>query len=265
MNRSRGWFRRAEDAPFGDAAQRSDGPVIRPTGGNGRRFVDVAGRAVIVEIVRSPRSRRLILRADAVNGLVRIAVPPRVAIREAERFLAAHHGWLAARVAAWPVAIPFVPGAVIPFDGGTLRLDWTAGPRAVWRDGDRLVLGGAAATVAGRALRWLRAAALADLNTATAEAAARIERAATVRVRDPRSRWGSCSTAGTINYSWRLILAPAFVRQNIVAHEVAHLVHPNHGPAFWQLATELTDGDLPAAQAWLKANGAALHWVGRAA
>ncbi len=87
----------------------------------------------------------------------------------------------------------------------------------------------------------------------------------TVGVGDPATRWGSCATTGAIRYSWRLILAPPAVRQSVVAHEVAHLVHPNHGPAFWALAAELTAGDLTAARAWLKAHGAALHWIGRAA
>jgi len=224
-----------------------------------------AGRTVAVAVVRSPRARRLTLRADAVRGVVRIALPPRAKLAEAEAFVAAHHGWIAARVARWPVAVPFAPGATIPFDGGTLTLDWHGERRAgVVRDGDRLILGGAAATVPGRTLRWLRAAALGDLAPATMALAARLGHTATVAVRDPASRWGSCATSGAINYSWRLILAPPAVRQSVVAHEVAHLVHANHGAAFWALAGDLTDGDLAAARAWLRRHGAALHWVGRA-
>ncbi len=228
--------------------------------------VTVAGRTVAVEIARNARARRLTLRADAVRGVVRVSLPPRVKIAEAEAFVAAHHGWIAARVVRWPTAVPFTPGATIPFDGATLLLDWHRGrPARVTRDGDRLVLGGTAATVPGRTLRWLRAAALADLAPATTALAARLGRTVTVAVRDPASRWGSCAASGAINYSWRLILAPPAVRQSVVAHEVAHLAHANHGAAFWRLAADLTDGDLAAARAWLKANGAALHWVGRVA
>ena len=195
---------------------------------------------------------------------MRVSLPPRVGLAAAERFVAAHHGWIADRVARWPVAVPFAAGAVIPFDGGSLLLDWAADhPRGVKRDGDRLILGGPAATIAGRTRRWLRAAALADLAPATGTLAATLGRTATVAIRDPASRWGSCAASGAINYSWRLILAPPLVRQSVVAHEVAHLIHANHGREFWALAAALTDGDLAAARAWLKANGAALHWVGR--
>ncbi|MGI4881539.1 MAG: M48 family metallopeptidase [Janthinobacterium lividum] len=224
-----------------------------------------AGRAVVVDYVRSPRARRISLRADAVRGIVRVALPPRGRLTDAQAFVAAHHDWIAARVAAWPVAVPFVPGATIPFDGGRLTIDWSSShPRGARLADNLLTIGGPEATVPGRTLRWLRSAALADLAAATHAVATRIDRrVARVAVRDPAGRWGSCSTSGTIGYSWRLILAPPEVRQSVVAHEVAHLIHPNHGGEFWKLAAELTTSDIGVARAWLAANGAALHWIGR--
>ena len=216
-----------------------------------------AGREVAVAIVRSPRARRLSLRADAVRGIVRVALPPRGRVADAQAFVAAHP--------AWPVAVPFAPGATIPFDGGTLTIDWSAGhARGVRRLGDRLAIGGAVETVPGRTSHWLRAAALAALAPATHDLAATLARTvAAVAVRDPAGRWGSCSARGAIGYSWRLILAPPAVRHSVVAHEVAHLVHPDHGRAFWRLAERLTGGDVAPSRAWLAANGAALHWIGR--
>ena len=88
--------------------------------------------------------------------------------------------------------------------------------------------------------------------------------AAKVGVGDPVSRWGSCSSSGTIRYNWRLILAPDFVRRATVAHEVAHLVHLNHGPDFHALVEELLGEDPRPARHWLRGNGASLHAVGRA-
>lgn len=225
------------------------------------------GREVDIEIVRSPRARRLTLRADAVRGIVRVALPIRARIGDAEKFVAAHHSWIAKRVASWPSPQPFENGAKLPFAGMVLTLDWSLDhPRGVRRIGDDLMIGGPAATVPGRTLRWLRGTALGDLAPATIELAARINRkVARVTIRDPASRWGSCTSGGAISYSWRLILAPPLVRQSVVAHEVAHLVHPNHGREFWALAKSLTEGDLNEVRGWLKTNGAALHWVGRAA
>ena len=71
--------------------------------------------------------------------------------------------------------------------------------------------------------------------------AATIERRVTrVTLRDTRSRWGSCSSEGRLNFSWRLILTPEPVLDYVVAHEVAHLVHMNHGARFWKLVARLT-------------------------
>lgn len=223
----------------------------------------LAGREVPVSLVRSVRARRVLLRADAVSGSIRLTLPPRVAVGRGADFLHDHTGWLAARVATWPQPLPFVPGAAIPFDGGTLHLDLAPVRRTV-RDGDRLLVGGAPETLPGRVTRWLKAAALAELTAATRALASRLDRAPpVVRVGDPAGRWGSCSSTGRIAYSWRLILAPTPVRASVVAHEVAHLVHPNHGAAFWALANDLGGNPAPHRR-WLARHGAGLHWVGRA-
>lgn len=225
--------------------------------------VTLAGREVPVALVRSARARRILLRADAVSGSIRLTLPPRVAVGRGAAFLADHHGWLAARVAAWPRAMPFVAGAAIPFDGGTLHLSLAPGRRTA-REGDRLIVGGTAETLPGRVTRWLKAAALTDLAHATHALTDRLGLPpAAVRVVDPAGRWGSCSSSARIAYSWRLILAPPAVRASVVAHEVAHLVHANHGAAFWALAREL-GGDPAPHRRWLARHGASLHWVGRA-
>jgi predicted metal-dependent hydrolase len=72
-------------------------------------------------------------------------------------------------------------------------------------------------------------------------------------------RWGSCSGAGCIRINWRLVQAPDNVRRSVVAHEVAHLRHFDHSPAFRAMLGELFEGDLKAADAWLKREGRALY------
>ena len=83
-----------------------------------------------------------------------------------------------------------------------------------------------------------------------------------IALRDTRTRWGSCSRKGGLTFSWRLILAPEFVLDYVVAHEVAHLKEMNHGPRFWALCESLTTADAKVARAWLRANGGALHAYG---
>jgi predicted metal-dependent hydrolase len=93
--------------------------------------------------------------------------------------------------------------------------------------------------------------------------AARVERAVKrITVRDSRSRWGSCGPDGTMSFSWRLVFAPPEVLDYLVAHEVAHLVHLNHGPHFWALARRLCESPIEEPQAWLKKNGETLLQYG---
>ena len=86
-------------------------------------------------------------------------------------------------------------------------------------------------------------------------------RAKRVTVRDQSSRWGSCSSAGVLSFSWRLLLAPATVLDYVAAHEVAHLKEMNHGPRFWTLLAT-TYPRVAEARDWLTVHGASLHSYG---
>ena len=113
-------------------------------------------------------------------------------------------------------------------------------------------------------MRWLRAEAqrLLDLETRACAAAAGVT-IESVRVGDARSRWGSCTGSGAIRYSWRLVMAPGWVRRAVVAHEVAHRIHMHHGPDFHALAAELNGSDPAPAMRWLHTNGTRLQGIGR--
>ena len=69
-------------------------------------------------------------------------------------------------------------------------------------------------------------------------------------VRDQSSRWGSCTSAGSLSFSWRLILAPPYVLDYLAAHEVAHLVEMNHSPRFWRVVARVCD-HVERAKKWL--------------
>jgi predicted metal-dependent hydrolase len=126
------------------------------------------------------------------------------------------------------------------------------------------MVGGPIDLVERRVLRWMKAEALAVLTRETAEFAERGKLGvAKVGIGDPASRWGSCASTGSIRYSWRLMLAPAWVRRATVAHEVAHLVHMNHGPDFHALVERLLGADPKPARDWLRRHGAGLHRIGR--
>lgn len=227
--------------------------------------LDLAGRAVPLVVSLSPRARRLTLRADPARAAVGLTVPRGVSAAKAMAFIAAQNDWLAARVAKWPRPRSIEPGARLPLRGAEIVVDWAAGrARTPHLAGGALLVGGPLEALAARVERWLKTEAHGLLVADSAEFAGRIDLPPpAVRVGDPKGRWGSCSAGGGLAYSWRLVMTPDFVRRAVAAHEVAHLVHHNHGPAFHQLANELSGGEARRATRWLAANGAELHWVGR--
>lgn len=218
-----------------------------------------------IEIVRNPRARRIRLTVDPTSGTARLTLPRRAAVKPALDWASSQAEWLAAQRARLPEAQPFVPGATLPFRGRPVVIDWRADrPRTVVIEDDRLCVGGPEAMLARRVTTWLKRSALTLLQEETAYFAARAGVEVTaVGIGNARGRWGSCSGRGAIRYSWRLILAPDFVRRATVAHEVAHRVHMNHSPAFHAVAAQVLGEDPTPARDWLKRHGAALHWVGR--
>lgn len=225
----------------------------------------LGGAPLILRV--SPRARRLRLRLDPRTGDLTLTVPRGVARRRALEWAAEHEDWAVAARETLAEPVVLGPGAQIPYRGALHRIEWaTAGPRRVEQDEGVLRVGGPAETLEPRLLRWLKAQALAVLTAETEEMAGTAGVAlAKVSVGDPVSRWGSCSSAGAIRYSWRLILAPDFVRRATVAHEVAHLVHMDHSPAFHAVARRLLGADPQPARAWLRREGAGLHRIGRSA
>ena len=63
-----------------------------------------------------------------------------------------------------------------------------------------------------------------------------------IRISSARTRWGSCSSRGTLSFTWRLVMAPLAVIDYVVVHELCHLAHPNHSPAFWARVASIMPG-----------------------
>lgn len=223
----------------------------------------LAGAPLTLKV--SARARRLRLRLDPRTRTIQLTVPRRTSERRALAWAAGQSDWAEAALAATPSAIPLVSGAVLPLRGVPHRILWQAQlpRRPVAADG-RIAVGGPAEMIEARLLRWLKAEALALLAAETRQFAAEAGvMPARIGVGDAVSRWGSCSASGAIRYSWRLLLAPDFVRRATVAHEVAHLVHLNHGRNFHALVERLLGADPKPARQWLRREGAALHRYGR--
>lgn len=215
---------------------------------------------VEVHLRRSAQARRFTLRVSRLDGRVTLSLPARAREAEALAFLRAQEPWLRKTLDALPRAQEGLvgPGTLLPVEGRLLRLHPAPVPR-IRAEGDTLLLPANGNEAAARVQAWLRSLARDRLAAATDRHARALGRSVTrITLRDTRSRWGSCSAAGAIMYSWRLVMAPPAVLDYVAAHEVAHLVEMNHSAAFWAVVARLCP-DWRRHRAWLRSEGQALH------
>ncbi len=228
------------------------------------------GVAHPVRLKRVATARRFTLRVRAADGAAVLTMPPRASLRSARDFAERNAGWIGARRAALPERVALVPGAAVPLRGvdHVIVLDPTALRRVqpgLGPDGaPALRVSPRAADPAARRAGLPGGRGGADLAAAVARHAAALGRpVARITLRDTRSRWGSCSSRGALNFSWRLILAPPLVLDYLAAHEAAHLVHMDHSEDFWRVTRRLAPRT-DEAEAWLKRHGSGLHRYGPA-
>ena len=218
-----------------------------------------------LDVVRHPTARRVKLAFDPLSGRAKLVLPRRAALGPALAWARGKADWLEHQRAGLPPPQPFAAGTTLTVADRPLTIAWAPGSRRrVEIAGDTLSLSGPVETLPRRIEAWLRREALTLLAAETMEFATLAGVTVTkVAIGDARGRWGSCAGSGVIRYSWRLILAPGWVRRATVAHEVAHRVHMDHSPAFHACVARLLGADPASARAWLRRHGAGLHWVGR--
>lgn len=256
---------------FRDGLRKTSRPIPRPRRASSLE-VRHDGSTYKVVLKRVASARRYTLRVKNVTGEVVLTMPTRGSLKEAQAFAERQGAWIGARLRRLPQAIPFEPGATIPLRGvaheivhrpGRRGTVWTEAPEAQFSQRQAaLCVAGDRAHVERRVRDYLKREAKRDLDAAVLHYTRELNLPTrSVGLRDTTSRWGSCSSEGSLNFSWRLILAPAYVLDYLAAHEVAHLVHMNHSARFWNLTQKLCPAT-ERAEAWLKAQGKELHRYG---
>ncbi|QBY02594.1 M48 family peptidase [Rhodophyticola sp. CCM32] len=208
---------------------------------------------VHVALKRSARARRFSLRVSRADGRVSLSLPHWARESDALAFLHDRETWLRRQLAAAPHPNRPEIGGTIPICGVDRQITRGGGRTARLIEGGVQVPDGPRIPPRIRAL--LQALARERLTRACDRYASDLgRRYGRLTLRDPRSRWGSCSSKGDLMFSWRLIMAPPDVLDYVAAHEVAHLAEMNHSAKFWSVCARLCPGyDAP--RAWLKTEG----------
>jgi predicted metal-dependent hydrolase len=223
--------------------------------------IRIGERELPIAVRRHPRARRLVMRLAADGSEVRVTLPRWGRTEDALVFARARHDWLERQLAAVPHGQAPRPGGTLRYRGEDVAIDWRPShPRKPRLEENALRIGGPEESLPARLQRWLEAEAQKLLEDDLAFYCGRARHAAPpLKLSRAQRRWGSCSDRKAIRINWRLVQAPDAVRRSVVAHEVAHLTHFDHSAAFHALLGELFEGDLKAADGWLKAHGRTLY------
>jgi len=228
-----------------------------------RETISLGGRVIPLVVRRNRQARRIVLRIDIEAGGIALTLPGRTALAEGLALAHERADWVLRCLDKLPARLPFADGATLPLLGTDMTIRHAPGTRhGVLRNGDELIVSGSPEHLSRRVGDWLKREAKREIAVRAQPMAERIERTiAALTVRDTRSRWGSCTPDGKLSFCWRLILTPEWVLDYVVAHEVAHLAHLNHGPKFW--ATVKSLGVKPEqARAWLDVHAERLQRIG---
>lgn len=199
------------------------------------RLLAVEGGTVSVAVRESARAKRLRVTVRP-RRRVEAVVPRRISDRQLDRFLTEHRDWIERKLRELPEP--------------RLGLDC---PGVVWVGLQPRI------APAGDLERWYRQEARRCIDEVAAPAARELGvEYRRIGIRDPRTRWGSCSARGNLSFSWRLVMAPPEVLEYVVVHELCHLRELNHSRRFYRLLDEARP-TWRAESAWLREFGHELH------
>ena len=214
--------------------------------------------AVDVTLRRNARARRLSLRVSRFDGCVTLSLPRWSSTSEAMDFAREKEGWIRRQLARKSDEILPRIGGHVMFEGVLVDVTATRS-RAAHYSGGKILVPGDPERAPARIAAFLKVMARQRLTVACDSHAALLGLDyGRISLRDTRSRWGSCTTQGNLMFSWRLVMAPAWVLQYVAAHEVAHLVEMNHSPAYWDVVERVYPG-YGEPRKWLRQNGHRLH------
>lgn len=213
---------------------------------------------VDITIRRSARAKNFSLRISGLDGRVTLILPKRGRLAEGLNFARSREAWIRQMLAGQPQMVHVGIGVQVPYLGQKMRII-ASDVRSPRVEGATILVPPAPAKASLRVQTFFKAAARRRLLAASERYADMLgQKIGRLTIRDTRSRWGSCTQAGDLMYSWRLVMAPPDVLNYVAAHEVAHLIEMNHSQDFWDLVEEIFPS-FRSCKDWLRREGATLH------
>lgn len=202
-----------------------------------------------VQINHSKKAKRLALRLDPAQRVMKLVLPKGISQKKASQFVYEHEQWIKEQLSSLPPLIPYHHGISIPVLGHKRMLQIEHEQRYkrtdISMDEAFIYIRTNKDDPSQRLERYFKNLAKEELSRLAKEKAALIKQNIhSFQFRDTKSRWGSCSSDNRLSFSWRLIFAPKEAYDYVVAHEVAHLIHMDHSKKFWALCSELAENYL---------------------
>ena len=220
-------------------------------------FITIDG--IEIDVVRQKDRRKLSLSVNRKTCRAQVSIPWLCPVFIAKNFAAEHIVWLKKNLEIMPSKKRFEEGVNISFLGQELTICHTTEKRGVFIENNKLNDSGKPEFCHRRVKDFIKKEFYNYAYNKAFEYAKQTQKKFThITIRDTSSRWGSCSGTGTLSFCWRLALAPSFVTDYVIAHEVAHLSQMNHSALFWAKVKQINN-DIYRAKKWLKQNSPYLH------
>lgn len=202
------------------------------------------------------------LRYDATTDSAVVTMPNRSSEWAALKFAKQNLLWLLEQRQTTEPQKFLLPGYIIPYMGEDhIIFHRTDQAGRVHIENNEILVGGLLHGFSVRIENHLKKQARSTIEPLADHMATKIsKRFKRIQIRDTKSRWGSCSSAGNLSFSWRLIMTPPVILEYVVAHEVAHLQEMNHSASFWDVVNDLVD-DAKTSRKWLKTEGQKLMLI----
>ena len=213
-----------------------------------------------VKIKKSLRARRITLRICQVTGGLRVTIPSNLKASVLRDFIKKNINWVRFNLKNLSPSISVTEGIRIPISGQyrTILIDNNLQAKYLLKETE-LIVPKTKVRLEIQVKTILKQMAEDYFRVTCNDYAKKLDvKFLKISLKDPRSRWGSCSSEKKLMFSWRLIMAPVEVSSYVAAHEMAHLLHMDHSQRFWTVVGSIYQ-NYGNQRNWLKENGRSLH------